>query len=101
MTEIREEISPYKLKKHEDLCNSLHSTYIQKNRAYGDSFGKSFNDWGIAAAAIRITDKFNRFINLAKHPDVDVGDERITDTLIDMANYCIMTVVELEKNRNE
>lgn len=86
-----------KIKRHEELCNQIHSTYIQKNTAYGDSFGRSFDDWGIAAAAVRISDKFNRFVNLSKHPDIDKGDEAITDTLIDMANYCLMTVIELEE----
>jgi hypothetical protein len=85
-----------KIKRHNELCASLHETYKSKNAAYGDSFGKSFDEWGIPAAAIRITDKFNRFVNLAKHPEIDEGDEKITDTLIDMANYCIMTVLELE-----
>ena len=85
-----------KIKRHEEICKSLHDIYKAKNLAYGDSFGRSFNDWGISAAAIRITDKFNRFINLAKHPDVDIGDEAITDTLIDLANYALMTVMELE-----
>lgn len=86
-----------KIEYHKKLCDEIHNTYVQKNTAYGDSFGKSFSDWGISAAAIRIADKYNRFINLAKHPEVDDGDERITDTLLDMANYAIMTVLELEK----
>lgn len=85
-----------KVKKHEELCAHIHEIYKAKNMAYGDSFGRSFNDWGLPAAAIRITDKFNRFINLAKHPDTDCGDEAITDTLLDMANYALMTVIELE-----
>ena len=88
-----------KLERHEELCDRLHEIYIQKNEAYGDSFGKSFSDWGVASAAIRITDKFNRFINLVKNPDINKGDESIIDTLIDMSNYCLMTVIELE-NKN-
>ena len=86
-----------KIKRHEELCKEIHETYKQKNAAYGDSFGNSFDNWGISAAAIRITDKFNRFINLAKHPEVDAGDESIRDTLLDMANYAMMTIMELEK----
>lgn len=86
-----------KIKRHEELCQFIHNLYKAKNLAYGDSFGRSFNDWGISAAAIRITDKFNRFINLAKHPEIDSGDEAITDTLLDIANYSLMTVMELEQ----
>ncbi len=88
-------MSNSKLEQHKKLCNMLHDIYVSKNAAYGDSFGKSFADWGISAAAIRITDKFNRFINLAKHPEIDSGDESIMDTCLDAANYFIMTAMEL------
>lgn len=87
-----------KINEHNELCTLLHEIYKSKNSAYGDSFGKSFDEWGIPAAAIRITDKYNRFVNLGKHPEIDDGDEKITDTLIDMANYCLMTVMELRRN---
>ena len=87
-----------KIKRHEELCRKIHEVYKQKNAAYGDSFGRSFSDWGISSAAVRISDKVNRFFQLAKHPEVDHGDEAITDTLMDLANYALMTVMELEKN---
>ena len=90
-----------KVKRHEELCNQIHEVYKAKNLAYGDSFGRSYDDWGLPAAAIRITDKFNRFVNLAQHEDVDTGDEAITDTLLDLANYALMTVMEIERKRNE
>ena len=86
-----------KIKKHQELCEKLHETYKQKNNAYGDSFGLSFSTWGISAAMVRMSDKWNRINNLAKHPEVDHGDEAITDSLLDLANYCLMTILELEK----
>lgn len=86
-----------KIKRHAELCEKLQEVYEQKNNAYGDSFGKSFRDWGLAAAAIRITDKYNRFINLAKNPDISSGDESILDTCLDAANYFLMTIIELER----
>lgn len=89
-----------KIKRHKELCTQLHDIYEQKNTAYGDSFGKSFAEWGISAAAVRITDKFNRFINLAKHPEINKGDESLMDTCLDCANYFIMTAMELENDGN-
>lgn len=86
-----------KIKRHKELCDKLHEIYVAKNTAYGDSFGKSFADWGIVSAAVRINDKVNRFNNLAKYPSVDCGDERISDTALDAANYFLMTIMELEK----
>jgi len=84
--------------RHTQLLKKIHDTYVQKNAAYGDSFHQTYADLGIMSAITRISDKYNRVKTLAKNHDVDTGDESIIDTLLDMANYCIMTVMELEKN---
>ena len=86
---------------HQELCNQIHAIYKQKNAAYGDSFGETYRKLGIISAVTRITDKYNRLVNLATHNDVSVGDESLEDTLLDMANYCLMTVIELEKQEDE
>lgn len=90
-----------RFKRHRDLLDDLSITYQQKNTAYGDSFHDTYADLGIIAAATRISDKFNRFKNLAKdkNNNIDIGDESITDTLLDMANYCLLTVMEIERER--
>jgi hypothetical protein len=85
-----------KIARHKEICQLLDDTYIKKNHDYGDSFGQSYQDWGITSAAIRIQDKFNRFKNYAKNNEYYVEDESVIDTLFDMANYCIMTIMELE-----
>ena len=86
---------------HLEICNKLNQIYEQKNKAYGDSFGETFQKLGIISAVTRISDKYNRLVNLATHPDINKGDEAIEDTLLDMANYCIMTYMELRKDKNE
>lgn len=83
--------------KHKKICDTLNETYIQKNEAYGNSFSETFDKLGIISAVTRITDKYNRLVNLAIHDNVNIGDESIKDTLLDMANYCIMTYMELDK----
>lgn len=45
---------------------------------------------------IRLGDKFNRFKTLSKGSEQKVSDESIRDTLLDLANYAIMTVMELD-----
>ena len=45
---------------------------------------------------IRLGDKYNRFKTLSRTSQQHVNDESIIDTLIDLANYSIMTVLELE-----
>lgn len=46
---------------------------------------------------IRLGDKFNRFKTLSRKLDTQkVSDESLKDTLLDLANYAIMTVLEME-----
>lgn len=78
-----------------DVVLEMLDLYGKKNLAYGDSFHDSFNDWGIVGAMGRIGDKYNRLKTLTHRPDVDNLGESIEDTLIDMANYCVMTIREL------
>lgn len=84
---------------HKDICTKLNETYIQKNKAYGNSFSDTFAKLGVISAVTRITDKYNRLVNLSTNPDVNIGDESISDTLLDMANYCIMTYMEIENQK--
>ena len=82
--------------KHKKLTEEIHETYLQKNAAYGNSFGDTYKKLGIISAVTRITDKYNRLVNLAIHPEIDKADESIRDTCLDMANYLLMTVMELD-----
>ena len=82
---------------HEKLCAELTETYRRKNHDYGDSFHQSYIEDGLTMAKIRIGDKYSRFKSLIKS-DQMVKDESIRDTLMDMANYCIMTVMEMEND---
>lgn len=88
-----------KIAMHRDICNELNNTYAKKNKDYGNSFGETFNKLGIISAVTRITDKYNRLVSLCTLPDEErmVRDETISDTLLDMANYCIMTEIALRE----
>ena len=79
------------------LITEILDTYIEKNTKYGNSFGDTFDKVGIISAYTRISDKFNRFEYMVMNKDNGTDDERMRDTLLDMANYCLMTVMELEK----
>lgn len=84
---------------HSSLCRELNKIYQNKNSDYGDSFGETFKKLGIISAVTRISDKYNRLVSLCTKSEEEqkVKDESITDTLLDMANYCIMTIIELEE----
>lgn len=90
-----------KVLQHARVCLMLNALYEKKNADYGDSFSKTFADWGPVCAGIRLEDKLNRFKSLVTSGDQKVSDESITDTLIDMANYAIMTYMELVKENPE
>ena len=85
-------------KRHQEICDYIHmDLYLPKNAAYGDSFHKLYSELGIISAVTQISHKYNRLVNLAKDRNAKTNDESITDTLLDLANYCILTAMELER----
>ena len=80
----------------ENITSNLLDIYISKNADYGDSFGETYKKLGIISAVTRIADKTNRLVNLSVN-ERQVEDESIEDTLMDIANYAIMTLIELEE----
>ena len=80
---------------HADICSELNGLYRQKNADYGDSFGETFGKLGLVSAITRITDKVNRLQSLCTRA-AEVKNESTRDTLLDLANYAIMTIIELD-----
>lgn len=89
------DIQGNKFEKHKEICNELTQMYVKKNHDYGDSFGETFQKLGVISAVTRIVDKINRLQTLCIKEGL-VTDEKLSDTLMDAANYCIMTLIELE-----
>ena len=90
----------YKVKRFREITDSMADLYERKNKDYGDSFGKSNNEFGEIAGLIRLSDKLNRLKTLVDSK-AEV-DESKKDTLIDLANYAIMQLMWLEgKDRSE
>lgn len=87
-----------KYEKHIKICEELNKIYVNKNHDYGDSFGETFRKLGIISAVTRITDKTNRLQSLCRKQQ-KVNDESIRDTLMDLANYAIMTIIELDEEK--
>jgi lipid II:glycine glycyltransferase (peptidoglycan interpeptide bridge formation enzyme) len=84
-------------KRFKELCDEALKTYIAKNTDYGNSFTDAFEEFGIISAIVRMNDKMMRLKSLCKKQKNEVKDESIIDTLKDLANYSLMTVIELEK----
>ena len=86
-----------KQQEFKNITTKMSELYIAKNHDYGDAFGQTFAELGIISAITRISDKTNRLKSLATK-DQRVDDERIEDTLMDLANYAVMTLIELRDN---
>ena len=90
-----------KTDRHMEICKKLNEIYIKKNHDYGDSFSESYGKYGNVMPIIRLEDKLNRFRTLVMNGNVEVKTESMEDTLLDLANYAIMTVIEIEsRERN-
>lgn len=86
----------------EQLANQLIDTQKRKNADYGSSFDQTLDEFGLVASATRMSDKFNRFKSLMRcGSTARVEDEKIEDTLMDLAAYAIMTVEWIKKNHHE
>lgn len=90
-----------KYDQHMDICRSMNDIYRRKNHDYGDSFHNGFSEYGMLMPVIRLEDKFRRFKMLATGGDKKVENESIRDTLIDLANYAIMTIIEMDGEKND
>lgn len=90
------------VREHKELTTYLSSLYELKNKKYGDSFGKSIRKRGFVSAIVRMEDKWNRLDNLVTmKEDGSDTDESLQDTLLDLANYCLMTVMELNHTKEK
>lgn len=88
---------PESVARHRKIVMGLNELYAKKNADYGDSFHETFKEEGMAMARIRLSDKLNRFKSLTRGNSQQVADESIRDTLLDLANYAIMTVIEMDR----
>lgn len=84
---------------HEAICGEIHELYKKKNADYGDSFSqlrKRYPNF----VCMRLFDKLNRLDTLLSPGYTPkVSDETIEDTLMDIANYCIMELTERTAER--
>ena len=79
---------------HLRILQEIHDTYRKKNSDYGGSFTNLFKKFGLISPVIKLYDKLTRLESLI-NKDIEVVDESIEDTLLDMANYAIMTALEM------
>ena len=85
---------------HASLLGDLSHIYVDRNRKYGNSFSQNFLDFGMMYPVSRIGEKYNRLKGAIKNDDV-YSDESLEDTLLDIANYSLLTIMELRNQEGE
>lgn len=84
----------------DDILKEMSEVHQRKNADYGNNFHKRYEKYGFLTALLRLTDKMERLENIYEKGEIQVKDESVEDTLLDLANYAVMTIVELRNNKN-
>ena len=79
-----------------EITDKMYDIYKQKNSDYGSSFSKLFKKCGMTYAYGHMAEKIERINSLRKN-EAKVKGESMKDSLYDLANYAILTIMELEK----
>lgn len=95
------EKNDYRATRLEEIMNQSLSLYKKKNADYGNSFAEVYKELGFESGLVQILHKVNRIKGIYNKGKADVENESIRDSLIDLANYALMTVVEMELENNK
>lgn len=83
---------------YKEITNKMLETFKKKNHDYGNSFFDSLDKKGIIAAETRLSDKMSRLESFVSGKNFQVNDESALDTVLDSANYLIMTAMWMMRN---
>ena len=83
-----------------EITDKMCDIYKRKNSDYGNSFSKLFKKCGMTYAYGHLAEKIERIDSL-RNNDAKVQGESMIDSLYDLANYAILTIMEIEKNKKE
>ena len=78
------------------LLNNLEETYKAKNNDYGNSFADTYEKFGCVSFLVRITDEYNKLLTLCDPNIPEQRVKKIDDTILDLANYCLLWLAERE-----
>ena len=78
----------------------LAETFIKKRTDYGPTTTETFEKFGPVSMLVRMHDKLGRLDNLLGMKNTPcVHEESVEDTLVDLANYCLITLLEIRKHK--
>ena len=81
------------------IAEKIIGLHERKNHDYGNAAHESYKEFGLVSYVIRLNDKMKRLKSLTK-PGAEqlVADEKIEDTLMDLAAYAIMAIESLHSD---
>ena len=83
------------------ITNKMNEVFANKRQDYGQTTTETFKKFGPLSMYIRMCDKMGRLENLMVNEQTDHIGETVEDTLLDLANYAIITILEMRKYREE
>lgn len=90
-----------KVERFKQLTGEMCALYARKNKDYGDSFTEMYKEWGAMYPLSRMQEKLRRATQILRSGEAQVADEKVTDTLLDLANYALMTIMELKESKDD
>lgn len=81
---------------YERIALGIADLLDHKNQMYGGSFDKTVDEYGLSVICLRLEDKLNRLKSIILANRKDFGDEKLEDTLKDIAGYSILSLNYLD-----
>lgn len=89
------------VEKFKQITEEMQELCKRKNSDYGSSVNDTYKRYGLVSYLVRMEDKINRVRNLVLNKNQKVEDEKIRDTLMDLANYSILAIIDMENEKTQ
>lgn len=89
------------MEQFKSLTSDMIATYSCKNRDYGNSFSRMCEEYGNTYPIIHLDEKLARIKSILLTGDNAVKGETAVDSLLDLACYSLMTVMELTTEQGQ
>jgi hypothetical protein len=82
-----------RIEQYDNVYKEARELFIKKNTDYGDAFAS----YGPIGVLVRMGDKTRRLSSIEKNKIINVNDETLRDTLIDLHNYSAMAIMLMDE----
>jgi hypothetical protein len=89
------------VERFKEITEEMQELCKRKNSDYGASVNDTYKRYGLVSYLVRMEDKINRVRNLVLNKNQKVEDEKIRDTLMDLANYSILAIIDMENEKTQ